>query len=79
MTSAIIELSEHNNWVVNMLKARFSLKNKSDALNFLVQKYEKEIVGSEVRPEYARKAHKIHMQKGKSFNSLKEMLKDSVV
>jgi hypothetical protein len=76
MTSVMVDLTEHNNWIVNMLKAKFSLKNKSDAMNFLVQRYEKEALEPEVRPEYIKKANKIHKEKGKSFDSLQEMLEE---
>jgi hypothetical protein len=76
MTSAIVNLTEENNRFLNIIKAHFGIKNKSDAINFVVENFPKEEVGLEVRPEYIRKLQKIRKQKGKVYGSAKEMLKE---
>lgn len=76
MTSAIINLTEENGWILNMIKAKFSLGNKSDAVNFMLQKFGREMLKEEVRPEYLKKLAKIEKEKGKSFASVAEMLKE---
>ena len=76
MTSAIVNLTEENNRFLNIIKAHFGIKNKSDAINFVVENFPKENVGLQVRPEYVRKLKRIMKGKMKSFSSLEEMRKE---
>jgi hypothetical protein len=76
MTSAIVNLTEENNWLLNVIKARFSLGNKSDAVNFILKRFGKEALKEEVRPEYLKKLARIEKGKGKSFASVAEMIKE---
>ncbi|MFA6328386.1 MAG: antitoxin [Candidatus Micrarchaeia archaeon] len=76
MTSAIVNLTEENNRFLNIIKAHFGIRNKSDAINFVVENFPKEEIELEVRPEYIRKLQKIRKQKGKVYNSAQEMLKE---
>ncbi len=59
MVNAIINLGEHENMVVNVIKGKFGLRNKSDAVNLLINEYEKEFLESELRPEYTKKLDEI--------------------
>ena len=74
MTSTIANLTEDNNRFLNLIKAHMGLKNKSDAINFVVEKYAEEAKEPEFRPEYIRKLKRIMKQKRTSYNSLEEML-----
>lgn len=76
MTSAIINLTEDANYVLNMVKARFEFRNKSDAVNFVLGEYAKSSLEPQLRPEYARKLKKIRKEKGKVYASLSEMRKE---
>jgi len=76
MTSAIVNLTEENNRFLNIIKAHFGIKNKSDAINFVVENFPKKEIDLEVRPEYVRKLQRIRKQKGKVYNSAQEMLKE---
>jgi len=76
MTSAIVNLTEENNRFLNIIKAHFGIKNKSDAINFVVENFPKKEIELEVRPEYVRKLKRIMKQKPKSFSSLEEMRKE---
>ena len=76
MTSAIVNLTEENNRFLNIIKAHFGIKNKSDAINFVVEKFPKDDIGLQVRPEYVRKLQKIRKHKGKVYNSAEEMFKE---
>ncbi len=73
MTSAIVNLTEKNSMYLNILKAYFGLKNKSDAMNFIVSEYAKEVLEPQLRPEYAKKLQKIMKEKGNSYKSLAKM------
>ncbi len=76
MTSAIVNLTEENNRFLNIIKAHFGIKNKSDAINFVVENFPKKEIELEVRPEYIRKLQKLRKQKGKVYNSAQEMFKE---
>ena len=52
MVQAIITLNEHENRVLNIIKGKFGLKNKSEAINLIIKEYEKELLEPELRPEY---------------------------
>lgn len=76
MTSAIINFTEENGWMLNIIKARFALGNKSDTVNFIIQKFGKELIEEEVRPEYAKKLAKIRKEKLRTFSSSEEMRRE---
>ncbi|MBU0497899.1 MAG: DUF2683 family protein, partial [Candidatus Thermoplasmatota archaeon] len=39
MTQALIKLNENINRVLNIVKAKYDLKDKSEAIEFIVKKY----------------------------------------
>ena len=55
MVQAIITLNEHENRVLNIIKGKFGLKNKSEAVNLIINEYEKEFLEPELRPEFIEK------------------------
>jgi len=55
MVQAIINLNEHENRVLNIIKGKFGLKNKSEAINLVIKEYEKEFLEPELKPEYIEK------------------------
>ena len=59
MVQAIINISEHSNRVLNIVKAKYGLKDKSEAINVMAEKYEETILEPELRPEYKKKLLKI--------------------
>ncbi len=73
MTSAIVNLTEDNNRLLNIIKAHFDLRNKSDAINFVVEKFAKEGLEPQLRPEYVRKLKKIMKGKFHTYRSIDEM------
>ena len=62
MVRAIVEIDEEANRVINILKAQFGLKDKSQAINEMAKQYKVLVLESEVRPEYLKKLHKIHKE-----------------
>lgn len=75
MVQAIINISERANRVLNIVKAKYGLKDKSQAINIMAEKYEQEIVEPELRPEYIEKLEKIQKQKGVPFKNMAELRK----
>ena len=59
MVQAVINIDEHTNRVLNIVKAKFGLKDKSQAINMVVSEYEQTELEPELRPEYKMKLDKI--------------------
>jgi hypothetical protein len=55
MVKAIVEIDEEANKVINLLKAQYGLKDKSQAINKMARQYKEIVLESEVKPEYIRK------------------------
>ena len=63
MVQAIINIEDHTNRILNIVKAKFGLKDKSEAIDLMAEQYGEEILEPELRPEYIKKAKKIMKQK----------------
>ena len=75
MVQAIIDLEEHKDRVLTIVKGKFGFKNKSQAINFVIGQYEEELLEPGLRPEYVKKLHKIKKQKGIRFKSVDDLRK----
>ncbi len=75
MVQAIIDIEDRTNRVLNIVKAKFDLKDKSKAIDLMAEQYEELILEPELRPEYIEKLHKIKKQKGIHFKSVEELRK----
>ena len=73
MTQALIHLNEHEDRVLTIVKGKYGLKNKSDAISFVIDTFEEEILEPHLRPEYAEKLKKIEKQKGIPFKSIEAL------
>ena len=75
MVQAIIDIEDHTNRVLNIVKAKFGLKDKSAAINMMAQQYEQEMLEPELRPEYLKKIQKIQKEKGIRFKDVDDLRK----
>ncbi len=75
MTQAIVHFGEHQDRILTIVKGKFGLKTKSEAVNFVIDKFEEEILEPALRPEYLTKLQKIRKGKYSSFNSMDELRK----
>jgi hypothetical protein len=73
MPQALITLGEHQDRVVAVVKGKHGLKNKSDAINRIIDEYEEEFMHLEVRPEYLRKLRRISKEPHKIFKNTEEL------
>lgn len=76
MVQAIINLSEHENRVLQIVRGKFGLKNKTEAVNLIIDKYEEHFLEPELRPEYEKELLKIDQGKFKKFSSVDELRKE---
>jgi hypothetical protein len=75
MVQALINVSEKTNRLLNILKAKYGLKDKSEAIDLMAELYEKELLEPELRPEYLKKAESIMKEKAINVGSVAEMRK----
>ena len=73
MVQAIINIEDHTNRVLNIVKAKFGLKDKSEAINMMAEQYEQNILEPELRPEYVEKLSKIKNEKGIKFKTIRQL------
>ena len=76
MIQAMIEIPEEANHMLNIIKARYKLKTKSEAISKIVLEFSTNLLEPELLPEYIKKLKNIE-KKGDfiSFNSIKELKK----
>jgi hypothetical protein len=75
MVQSMIDIPEEANHVLNIVKARYKLKDKSEAISKIVLEYGEELLEPELRPEYLKKLEKIRKGKYTKFNSIDELRK----
>lgn len=75
MVQAIVNLGEHQDRVLTIIKGKYGLKNKSDAINLVISRFEEDSLEPELRPEYAKKLETIRKGKYITFNSVGQLRK----
>ncbi len=63
MVKAIVDINEEANKILNIIKAKENLKDKSEALNLILMLYSKEILEPELRPEFIKELLKAQKEK----------------
>ena len=54
MVKNIINLSEHESRIVNIVKAKYGLKDKSQAISLILKRYEECELEPQLRPEFVK-------------------------
>ncbi|MFH1316141.1 MAG: antitoxin [Candidatus Woesearchaeota archaeon] len=71
----MINIRENTNKVLNIIKAQQGLKDKSEAIDFVVNEYEQILLEPELRPEYKIKLKTIikgkHLTRAQLENEVK--------
>ena len=52
MVKAIVTIDERTNRILNIVKAKYGLKDKSQALNLMAKQFETCVLEPELRPEF---------------------------
>lgn len=76
MVQAVVTFDERQNRVLTIVKGKYGLKNKVQAVNLIVEQYEKNLLEPELRPEYKEELLKIDKGKFKSFSSVEQLKKE---
>jgi hypothetical protein len=59
MAQAIINIDDHTKKILDIIKAKYSLKDESAAIELMATQYEEEILEPELRPEFVEKMKNI--------------------
>jgi len=74
MVQSIIDLKKREDKVLNIIKAQNGFKNKSQAVEFVLNVYEESFLEPELKPEFIEKLKKIEKEGyGKTFTSVEEL------
>ncbi len=75
MVQAVVKLSEHSNRILNIVKAKYGLRDKSEAIEKITTEYEQEILEPELRPEFISSVKEAQKGKFKKVNSIDEIFR----
>ena len=75
MVQNIFKIGERENRVINIVKAQYGLKTKSEALKIITQAYEDTFLEPQLRSDYLEKLNKIRKGKYNKFNSVEDLRK----
>jgi Protein of unknown function (DUF2683) len=73
MVQAIVDVTERTNWLLNLIKAKYSLRTKSESIDKMAEEYENNLLEPQLRPEYVRKLRRISKQKPVHVGGPKEL------
>ncbi|MBS3150801.1 DUF2683 family protein [Candidatus Woesearchaeota archaeon] len=73
MVNALVQINENANRVLNIIKAKYDLRDKSEAINLMAEQYEEEMLEPELKPEFVEKIRKGEHLKGIKFKSVDEL------
>ncbi len=51
MVKAVINIKEHTNKILNIIKAKYGLKDKSQAIDKMAEEYEESVLEIELKPK----------------------------
>lgn len=59
MVTAMINISKQANQILNIVKAKYDLKDKSEAIEVVVREYGEDLMEPELRPEFIEQMKEI--------------------
>ena len=74
MPKAVIDLSEHANRIVNVVKARDGMTSKSQAIERIVEDYEEFILDPALKPGFVVDLERIRQGRFESVDDLGDLL-----
>ena len=78
MVQSLIDVGEVEDRILNIVKAKYGLKNKSQAVSLVTKIYAESFLESELKPEYIKKLKKIEKDGNFIQFSSIEKLKESI-
>ena len=63
MVQALVEIDDNTNRVLSVVKAKYGLRDKGEAIRYVVSEYIEQDAEPELRPEFIKKMEDIKKQK----------------
>ena len=77
MVQAMIDISKQANQILNIVKAKHNLKDKSKAIEKVILEYGEDLLEPELKPEFIQKIKRIEKEgKFKTFKNIEDLRKD---
>jgi hypothetical protein len=71
MVKAMIDISEDTNAILNIVKAKYRLHDKSQAIDKMAEEYENYLL--EIRPKFVEEIRKIEQEPYEEYSSVEEL------
>ena len=80
MVQAMIDIKKKTNQVINIVKAKYGLKDKSEAIDLIAVQYEEFVMEPELRPEFVERMKRVHKEEAITVDDFSERygLKENV-
>ena len=75
VVQAVINISDRTNRVLNIIKAKYGLRTKSEAIDRMATEYEMEFLEPELRPEYVERIKEIEKEEPIYVGTVKDLRK----
>lgn len=75
MVKALITISGHANRIINIVKAEYGLKDKSQAIDKMAEEYEEFIFEPKIKPSYLKKLKKIEKSRTLHIGTIEDFKK----
>jgi hypothetical protein len=75
MVKAIIDISDNANRILNVIKASYGLKDKSQAIDAMAKEYEDLVFEPRIKASYIAKLKKIEKERTTRVGTLKDFRK----
>lgn len=75
MVKALVEITDSTNRILNVVKAKYGLKDKGKAIDWVVLEHELDYMEPQLRPEMVQKLKKSMKGPFRRVKSLDELLK----
>ena len=73
MVQAVISLGEREDRILTIVKGKYGLKNKSDAVNFVIDQFGDDLLEPELKPEFIAKMRRIEKEPTRKFKDISEL------
>ena len=73
MVKLMVNLTKEEEGILNIVKGKFRLKSKAQAVSLVIDKFDEEFLSREIRPEYLKELKKISKGKFHKISSIEEL------
>jgi uncharacterized coiled-coil DUF342 family protein len=76
MAQSNVKIGEYQDRVLTIVKGKFGFKNKSQAINFIIDRFEEQNLEPELRPEFIKELNKLRKGPFKTYSTIDELRKE---